>query len=362
MTHSDSLTHGGAKRLYAIEVARGVASMGVMFFHSLARFHPQDLHPALHLVQNLTHYGWLGVDVFFVLSGWCIAERLATARRRDESAVVFMRERALRIFPTYWAVLALTWAARLAAVPFNHTTFSANLPSGSLSWIGDLLLIQPYLDVPASLGVSWTLVCELAFYALASGILVLGPRALPTFAVALLGLVLCLWPLLGLNLRIAFVLDRWPEFFMGVLGWWGARAGRSPDRWLRGSLLGLAFLLMIGLARSASALEPCVALSTAIALWLASKREQGIAPKPFVRVLTGVGAISYPLYLIHFSVLFPVLNLAERFVRPSETMFCAVWCVAIALSFIAALCVHRCVEFPAERWRKRRWTWKLATA
>jgi len=355
VTDSKPSLTGGVHRLHTIEAARGLASGGVCLFHSLASLEPSNLHPVMRVLQLLTNPGWLGVDVFFVLSGWCIAERLAAARRRGESAGVFLRERALRIFPTYWAALALALALRLIAVPFNHTTVASNLPATAQGWIADLLLINPYLDVPFSLTVSWSLVYELGFYGLAAAVLVLGRRALSPVSLVILGLLLCLWPWLDLDLKPTFVLGRWPEFFAGVLGWWGARGRSFADHWRRAALLGLLLLLGLVSPSSYGGIRHMVAVGTAAALWIFSARDRVATVNPLLHALGWVGGFSYSLYLIHLAVLSPFMNLAQRVVRPSHLLFGVVWLAALSVSVAAGWCLNHWVEAPVERWRKTRW-------
>ena len=354
MTSPKSGTAVGVHRLYAIEAARGVASGGVLLFHGLAPFSRSDLHPVMRAIQPLVQPGWLGVDIFFVLSGWCIAERLSAARRRNESAGVFLRERVLRIFPTYWAALALTLITRLVAVPINHTTVAHTLPATALGWIGDLLLINPYLDVPSSITVSWTLVFELGFYGIASGVLMLGRRTPPATALVFFGLLLCLWPQLQWHMKLTYVLERWPEFFIGVLGWWCAQANTTKVRCGRASLLGLMLLLTLFAPLGYGATGQFVAVGTAAILWIFSTQNRHSVVNQLLRPLGWIGGFSYSLYLIHLAVLSPFLNLSKRFVLPSQPLFCVVWLAAIVLSLAAGWSLHHWVEAPVERWRKHR--------
>lgn len=341
-------------RLPAIEIARGLASLWVVLFHSLTQWPPEELHPLLRFVRGFTEYGWLGVHIFFALSGWCIAERLAAAQRREEPPLGFLRERFLRIFPTYWAALALLLLVRAAAQPLNHTSFAQNFPQGATEWMANLLLINPYVGAPVTLIVSWSLVFELGFYIMGAGALVLRRLGLPASALMVLGLGLCAWPWAHLDLRATYVVTRWPEFFAGVWAWWCAR---SPHR--TSIIFGIAgFALMAGLAafpatRSAD-LGFFVASLTAIGLWVASKYEHAPTSR-LSRALTEVGLFSYSLYLVHITFLSPLMNLGQHFVPTRSTAFVAVWLAALAVAVSAGWFFHRSVEAPVERWRKRRW-------
>jgi exopolysaccharide production protein ExoZ len=358
---SPSTTGDGASpvasvhRLGSIEVARGLASGWVLLFHSLAAWPADALHPVLRALQRFTQHGWLGVHVFFAISGWCIAERLAAAHRRSEPAGAFLRERALRIFPTYWAALAILVVVRLAALPFNHAPLAQSLPVTARGWVGDLLLVNPYLGVPPTLLVSWSLVYELGFYALGAAALVLGRRSFRPAMLVALGAVLCLWPLAGLNLRAAYVLGLWPDFFVGALVWWCARTASSA-RFAAG-VIGLAALAGLtafwpggfgGAGRFA-------ALVTAALLWIFSRHDRIMRASAPLRALASVGVFSYSLYLIHLTVLSPFMNLAQRHIPATGGRFVAVWLAGVGLALAAGWILHRAVEAPVERWRKRRW-------
>ncbi len=342
-------------RLQSIEIARGIASVWVLLFHSLAPWPPEALHPLLRVIQKFTQHGWLGVHLFFAISGWCIAERLGAAHRRGESCGAFLRERALRIFPTYWVALGLLLLARLVAQPFNQTSLATNLPSGLHGWIGDLLLINPYIDVPATLMVSWSLVFEVGFYLFGAGALLARRHGLSSGVIAGLGLLTCAWPLLGLDFRPAYVLGLWPDFFAGVLVWWCARIPTLP-RTLAG-IGGLVTLAVLALNWPGfGGLGRCTALLTAVLLWISSRRDHTAAAIIPLRALGRLGIFSYSLYLIHVTVLSPFMNLGQRLVPTSGFAFVFVWITAVALALVAGWLLHRWVEAPVERWRKRRWS------
>jgi peptidoglycan/LPS O-acetylase OafA/YrhL len=343
---------GSANRLWSIDVARGVASSWVLLFHSLAAIPSDTIYPILGLVQRFAKFGWLGVHMFFAISGWCIAQRLAAAWRRKEPVPVFLCERALRIYPTYWAALGLTLALRLAAVPFNTTHLAANLPSGPRGWIADLFLLNPYLKVPATLIVSWSLVFELGFYLLAAGALILRRRG-PASALVLLGMLLCLWPLTGWQFRLTYVLGLWPDFFVGGLVWWAARSRTSAPKYLAAAGLAMLALLALSWPGGYGGQGLLVAITTAIILWALSGQDHRVAANPFLRKLAWVGGFSYSLYLIHLPLLSPFMNLAARWVPPRQALFCLVWLAAVLLAFTGGWLLNRLVEAPAERWRKQ---------
>ena len=83
---------------------RALAIIAVMFFH-LGGYMPPKWYPA-------TRFGWIGVDLFFVLSGYLIGGQLCRRMRDGKPLALreFYRKRAFRILPAYFVVLALYFA------------------------------------------------------------------------------------------------------------------------------------------------------------------------------------------------------------------------------------------------------------
>ena len=328
----------------------------MILFHGLASYEPAQLHPILRTLQKATAFGWLGVHMFFAISGWCIAERVSAAWRRGEPALGFLRERALRIFPTYWAALAVTFALRLLAAPFNSAPLASNFPAGARGWLGDLFLINPYLGVTPTIIISWSLVFELGFYLIGAGAILLRRRKVTSASIAALGFVLCLWPLFGWKFTPALVLSLWPDFFAGVLVWWAARAKTSGLRWSAAAGIAALVALNIFWPGGYGEVARATAIGTAVALWIFSRWENDRPAGVITRTLGWVGKFSYSLYLIHLAVLSPFTNLGRRIVPPSELLFCIVWLAAIVMSGLAGWALYRWVEAPIELWRKLRWS------
>lgn len=119
---SSSATEGGA-RLPALDGLRGIAILLVMFYHfSYSGSFAPSLSPVDAAYARISGIGWVGVDLFFVLSGFLITGILYDSRARVGYFSSFYARRVLRIFPLYYAfvLLLLPVAARVGAPEPAH--------------------------------------------------------------------------------------------------------------------------------------------------------------------------------------------------------------------------------------------------
>ena len=94
------------KRYPGLDLLRAIAILWVLLFHGMT----EGLGSPFHAVGRL---GWMGVDLFFVLSGYLIGSQLLKAYATGETPAIgaFYLRRALRILPAYWVVLAFYFFA-----------------------------------------------------------------------------------------------------------------------------------------------------------------------------------------------------------------------------------------------------------
>jgi peptidoglycan/LPS O-acetylase OafA/YrhL len=110
-----------AKRLAPIDGLRGIAILSVMFYHFC--FVPTVSNNILDLTfYRVGMMGWIGVDLFFVISGFLITRILLATRESSRYFQSFYARRILRIFPLYYGylialTLAFAVAARFPAIP-----------------------------------------------------------------------------------------------------------------------------------------------------------------------------------------------------------------------------------------------------
>lgn len=107
-----------------LDVLRGIAVLGVLFFHGF-RAEYGDLHftGVRRMFVQATQPGALGVNLFFVLSGFLITGILLDSQKRPDYYRRFYTRRALRILPAYYLLLVLLGLLHQASVPFLGLSF-----------------------------------------------------------------------------------------------------------------------------------------------------------------------------------------------------------------------------------------------
>jgi peptidoglycan/LPS O-acetylase OafA/YrhL len=344
-------------RYQSLDLWRGVAALLVVIFHAFASYTNAgytDYHPAVGAFWLVGGNGWLGVHIFFVVSGYCIAAAVDAAVGRENPVPAFLRDRALRIYPTYWMALVFLATVGALTAPFIGKSPASALPESWLSFVPDIFLVQPFFTDRFFLLVSWSLAYEACFYVMcALGMWLLLAR---WPAPLVLGLGFCL-SVLGLFLPTGwFPLDLWPEFYLGVLSFTFLRSLRKGNTHaaLLTASMGLV-LIGIGVAtKSSYPLTMFVAASvTALGIALLHPFDRVMNELKWLKPLAFLGVISYSLYLVHLVVVSKVMNLSKRFVTIDSLWVMPVVVLATAAAILTGLLFYRCVEMPLESWRKR---------
>lgn len=341
-------------RFPELDGLRAIAILLVLLSHHLAPV-PIDF------VQQLAAAGWIGVDLFFVLSGFLIGGILLDQRTATNYYRVFYLRRFFRIVPLY-ALLVLP-GLLVVVLGLKHWFAGSSLgdlPAGGLWFslfflqnIGSVLGSSP----PNYLGPTWSVAVEEQFY------LLLPPLMRHLRGKTLLGILLTaivaapvlrgsLLHLFGERAGLAcYILlpCRWDSLLMGVVA---ALAFRQPGfrpwfarhhRWLSLYAVVSATASVVLLANSQSRLDPLVALggytvidSCFVCILLLGLLNQAGGLKWFLRQpgFKPIATISYGLYLIQS----PVQAVLETVLRRTHISYAAVgWTAAgVAMLSLAA--------------------------
>jgi peptidoglycan/LPS O-acetylase OafA/YrhL len=294
---------GVAQRLVAVDAVRGLAALAVVLFHVPAALREAAGVP--HLVNAAFNAGYLGVDAFFVLSGFVISLSVAHGDWTPRYLLRFLARRSVRLDPSYWVAIVVELSLGWIGMRFLGDQYP--LPSvGGL--MAHLVYVQDLLGVGQLSAVFWTLCFEVQFYLLLVGMLVFttmlerrtGVSRRGVLAATLLALVvysllmragLAPTPLKGL------MLERSYQFGLGIIAWLYA-SGRLAPR----VALPLLGGIVVARAAAGSVLEALVIGSTTLVCFQAV-RSARLNRWADVRPLQFLGRISYSLYLFHGVVL-----------------------------------------------------------
>ena len=311
------------QHLLGLDVLRFVAALLVLFFHFcyLVNVRPQGLigrasQQAVTFPEMtpFTHFGWVGVQVFFVISGFVIAFSGEKA-----TPFGFFASRVVRLGPGAWICAPLTLAATIA-VGFSQAEEMYRGLRHSMAF----LPWGPWID-----GSYWTLGIEVAFYTTVLGIICLGRFSLVRPLAMVLGAVSALFwltvtvvePASGLALKlaaaresrlVALLLVHHGVFFsLGVFLWLELvkRPARANLAWI-GALLVVGCMQIVAenahgneqLGLNVSALAPCATWLAAMAFMVWSVRANAHwhrLPSAVRGAIRTAGMMTYPLYLLH---------------------------------------------------------------
>lgn len=335
-------------KIEGIQVARALAAVSVMIWHSnlMIDWIPADRKFSLPFFSV---YGYAGVWLFFVISGFIIAKSLSSA---DFKPAQFIIRRGLRIYPLY----ILATIAALALQTWAGIMFY--LPDPSWKFIFASLAILPLPDplVPFYQP-GWTLEHEVVFYVLAAAIFMFA-RRLDLIIIALIALGAYSFINSENNLFLLHLTSPYQMLFAaGMLLY----VFREPLSRL-GSVL--PFMVFIWTAHhlvtdwsmnSIYRLGFDALASVSLCLSLLNFKHERLptAPAQVWRAMVYLGEISFSLYLVHWFVyrlvwrsntlLAPALDNHPELVR---------W-TGFALAIAASALTHRYIEVPTNEWGRR---------
>src|SRR3954447_7067872 len=169
-----------SNRIPALDGVRGIAILMVLSFHwifaSLPGWHSPDLTLSQSIIHHIFMLNWIGVDLFFVLSGFLIGGIILDNGKYSNFYSVFYVRRACRILPLY-IVLLLTLAVVSALLPWREDTALAALLHPISVW-PHLLFIQNLVPASGNIwtGNTWSLAIEEQFYILSPFLLLSCPK------------------------------------------------------------------------------------------------------------------------------------------------------------------------------------------
>jgi len=350
-------------RLAAVDGLRLLAAAAVAAYHYLGTPTPdfwgkgRDLPVAAPLLHTVSGYGWLGVEAFFLISGFVICMSCW-----GRTPAQFAISRVARLFPLYWAVVILIVALGSITVLAGQRS---GAPTDIRTSLGNLTMIPGPLGLQTTDGVAWTLWVEARFYLLMGLLLLIGLTYRRAIAFGFLWLILAA---ISLELHSAvmneFLLSQYAGLFVtGIALYLMHRFGPNLLLWL---LAGFAWCYALTVlnarvtehavpaARGASPSWPvCAALLTGLLLLLVLA---GPGPLRHLRwrPLVYAGALTYPFYLVHQSLGIPVTRATLK-ALPSLGLLPSIT-LGLLFSLLLAAALNRLVDRPLGRLLRQRLT------
>ena len=329
------------------------AALGVVAYHFTAfesgvrRAWGVPATEAFPGLTQVTSYGWLGVELFFLISGFVIC---MSCWGRDAGA--FFRSRVTRLFPAYWAAVLITFTVvALFSTEYRRVSVTDLLLN--------LTMMQRPLGADAVDGVYWTLWVEACFYFLFAAVVWRGLTRHRVIVFCYLWLVAAILatpahqPLVDALVQPGYA----PYFIAGIALYLVHRFGSDLKLW---GLVGVCFTMAASQAHDLALQvgredlhRPVAPLPAVLAMagFFAVMSVIALGGLSWVRWpwLTTAGLLTYPLYLIHeFNGWVLIHALRDHFPRYLT--------LAIVTSTVlaAAWLLHRLVERPVAGLLRRR--------
>ncbi|MBB3118347.1 acyltransferase family protein [Pseudoduganella violacea] len=288
-----------------IDLLRFLAAIAVVFFHwGFLGYADGTIAMSYDVLGRASQYGYLGVQLFFIISGFVIIMSAGNA-----TVASFTIARIIRLYPAYWLCCTLSFIAILS---FDQTKFSASLST----YLYNMTMLEGFLSKPFIDHSYWTLTVEIRFYFLVALVILLGQiRKAELFVLGWLAAIIALefYPVafLAKHLMQKFA----PYFIAGTLFYFIRANGLSARR-IAALVVSWAMAVRASLsqanelsAQNSISYDPVivgVVISIFfVVMFLVAIRKTGRLGS---MKWTLLGSLTYPLYLIHQTVGFLIFN------------------------------------------------------
>ncbi len=324
-------------RVNEIDLLRFFAALSVVFFHYSFRGYAADDMSVMQYppLASASKYGYLGVELFFMISGFVILMTAANGSLRG-----FVISRVVRLYPAFWACCTVTFAV-ITAIGEPHYSASVG------QYLANMTMLSGFWGIPSIDSAYWSLFVELRFYALVAIVLVIGRiHQAQTF--------IFLWLVASIALEIHpisrlsnLLITRYSVYFIAgatyfliwskglsltriaivTISWWLAMFKSIESlQWFENYYhTGMSNYIVAGIVTSFFGV-----------MMLVSLRRTGFVGRSRWML---AGVLTYPLYLLHQHIGYMVFN----FAYPAINMHVLFWSTIVGVLLLAYV-VHMFVE------------------
>lgn len=315
-----------------VDHLRGLAALGVTWFHLTNTYQCW--------VEATGRFGWLGVEAFFVISGFIIPYSIKAAFPNYQLSdyPTFILRRLVRLEPPYivniFLILALTAIA--ARLPQFAGTTEGVFDAGRIA--SHFLYVIPLTEYDWLQPVYWTLAFEFAFYLTIGLLYPFISAATQRKRFLAVCAALCLAILLGFSPRVAL-------FIIGVATFRLVVGADARPVYFGVVIAAVMMMYFRGLYAEAS-------VGLGVSLIIAHYQRLPALPDALNYSLGRLGLISYSLYLVHVPIGGRIVNIGKRFVdEPLPSLVLSVG--ALVVSVICAIAFWYLFERTAQMWARQ---------
>ncbi len=335
-----------ATRVNEIDLLRFLAALAVVIFHYAFRGFAADAMSLMPypLLAPIAKYGYLGVELFFMISGFVI---LMTAANGNLTS--FLVSRLVRLYPAFWACCTLTFILTLI---IGGPRFTASFTQ----YLINMTMLNGFFGVPSIDGAYWSLFVEMQFYAMVAVMLA-------TKSVARAELWLWLWLVASIaleivpigKLRYLLIIDHSAFFIAGASYFLIWSKGKTLSK-----LVMIGGSLLLAIYQSGQRIPEfehhyntpmnfwvitCIIASFFLLFLLIAFKRTGKLGK--MRWLLA-GVLTYPFYLIHQYLGFMIFNRAFPIIN-THLLFCGTILTMLLIAYAVHIGVEKKMALPMKK-------------
>lgn len=324
-----------SERYLELDAIRGLAAIAVVFYHYTFRY--PKLFPNNFESHYQFSYGNLGVELFFILSGFVIFMSI----QKVKSPFEFLTKRFIRLYPTYWIAMIFTFLiVSIFGLAGKEVTIN--------EFLINTTMLQYGLQIPSVDGVYWSLFHELMFYFLMAALF----RFIKTKYLILFSL---LWLTMSLGnyffhlkgISLLLNLTYTPLFLGGIYFYKLTVEEKSRVNIIFPIICYIVYFIIIDAKIDRIFTERLIILGFFILFYLnAFNALKFIAIKPLIFL----GNISYALYLVHQNMGYIVLNKLYTYFGTYQILIF----IPIVLSIVVAYCITEYLEKPIGKYLRKK--------
>jgi peptidoglycan/LPS O-acetylase OafA/YrhL len=366
-------------KLNSIQFLRAVAALLVVYEHSMdvANQYGSSWQQKFYHLDN---FGCIGVDLFFVISGFIITY-VANKYNGASQGIHFLAKRFVRINPVYYIATGLCLGLYILQLQVNHIPFAKDFNQTMSSLMDAILVVPTSGDIESFkplLIVGWTLAFEWLFYFLFFLVILWNVKYKTLILLGLILLLIGIGQLISPNdLRLQFISNPiMLEFIMGVIiCQMYLRSGKLPT-WVGVTCLSIgliSYLLLIRLGFGnvwyyLGTINGKLSLnkfflwgipSSCIVAGCVFLEKNGYLSRLFNNKWSILlGNASYSIYLLHYIILnvFTLIYIKTKFFLPADAM---IWLQGIVATSIA-IGFYKLVEKPLLKYMHKSSLWDIS--